>query len=332
VGTGRAAITSFGLAEQRAAAEFGLTITERFLPIGTPVGKARVIEAGSGSPVLFVHGGGGFAGQWLPLLAHVAGHRMIAVDRPGCGLSDGYVYSGVDDIRGHAVTFLGGVLDALGLDRAPVVANSMGGLWSLWLTLDRPERVSSLALLGCPALVAGTSAPAAMRVISRRGLGRALERPVTERSFARILTMMGHPGDVAHRLSPAFLELCVLAGNLPGAGSSFRSLLWRVLRLRGARPDCALGDDELRSIQRRPFVVWGQHDAFGGRDAAYRFASITGADLTFAGTAICRGSMIRSRSPRSFTLISPDDMALDADLFTPCGLPPAIGTAGDAGK
>jgi 2-hydroxy-6-oxonona-2,4-dienedioate hydrolase len=282
--TRQAANTSFQLAEQRAAAEFGLTITERFLPIGTPVGNARVIETGSGSPVLFVHGGGAFASQWLPLLARLTGHRMIAVDRPGCGLSDGFDYSGLDDLRGHAVTFLGGVLDALGIDRAPVVASSMGGLWSLWLTLDRPERVSSLALLGCPALVAGTSAPPAMRVISRRGLGRALERPATERSLVRTLTMMGHPGDVAHRLPPAFLELMVLAGNLPGASSSWRSLLWRVLRLRGARPDCALGDDELRSIQRRPLAVWGQHDVFGGRHAAHRFATITGADLTFAGT------------------------------------------------
>jgi len=282
--TGEAAVASFRLAEQRAAAEFGLTITERFLAIGTPVGKARVIEAGSGTPVLFVHGGGGFAGHWLPLLAHVSGHRMIALDRPGCGLSDGFDYSSVDDIRGHAVTFLGAVLDALGLDRARIVANSMGGLWSLWLALDRPERVSSLALLGCPALAAGTSAPAALRIISRRGLGRALERPATERTVARTLTMMGHPGNLAHRLPPAFLQLCVLGANLPGASSSFRSLLWRVLRLRGARPDCALGADELRSIQHRPLAVWGQHDPFGRPDAAHRFAALTGADLTFAGT------------------------------------------------
>src|SRR5260370_2128911 len=135
---GGAAVASFRLADEGAAAEFGLTITERLLASGTPVGKARVIEAGSGTPVLFVHGGGGFAGHWLPLLAHVSGHRMIALDRPGCGLSDGFDYSSVDDIRGHAVTFLGAVLDALGLDRARIVANSMGCLWSFALAPHRP--------------------------------------------------------------------------------------------------------------------------------------------------------------------------------------------------
>src|SRR5258708_13162986 len=110
---------------------------------------------------------------------------MIALDRPGCGLSDGFDYSSVDDIRGHAVTFLGAVLDALGLDRARIVANSMGGLWSLWLALDRPERVSSLPLLGCPALAAGTSAPAALRIISPPALAPPLAPPPTHPTLPR---------------------------------------------------------------------------------------------------------------------------------------------------
>src|SRR5258708_19627400 len=118
---------------------------------------------------------------------------MIALDRPGCGLSDGFDYSSVDDIRGHAVTFLGAVLDALGLDRARIVANSMGGLWSLWLALDRPERVSSLALLGCPALAAVTSAPAALRIISPLGLGPAPHRPPPDRTVAPPLSLIAPP-------------------------------------------------------------------------------------------------------------------------------------------
>src|SRR5258708_20397042 len=118
---------------------------------------------------------------------------MIALDRPGCGLSDGFDYSSVDDIRGHAVTFLGAVLDALGLDRARIVANSMGGLWSLWLALDRPERVSSLALLGCPALAAGTSAPAALRIISPLAPARPPDRPATTRTVRRTLTLRRPP-------------------------------------------------------------------------------------------------------------------------------------------
>jgi pimeloyl-ACP methyl ester carboxylesterase len=77
--------------------------------------------------------------------------------------------------------------------------------------------------------------------------------------------------------------LCVLGANLPGVASSFRSLLWRVLRLRGARPDCALGSGSLRSVQHQPLVAWGSHDAFGNADAARRFADAAGAELAFVG-------------------------------------------------
>ena len=134
-------------AERQAAADFGIEISERILPIGEPVGRARVIESGSGRPVLLIHGGGGLANHWFPLMAHLDGYRLIAVDRPGCGLTDGFDYSRTASLRQHAVTFLTHVADAAGLGAVDVVANSMGALWSLWLAADRPERVRSLTCL-----------------------------------------------------------------------------------------------------------------------------------------------------------------------------------------
>jgi pimeloyl-ACP methyl ester carboxylesterase len=274
---------SFRLAEQQATAGFGLQMSERFLPIGSPVDTARVIEAGSGRPLLFVHGGGGLAIEWLPLMAQLDGFWMIGVDRPGCGLTSGFIYSHADDLREHAVTFLERVADGLGLESVDIVAHSMGGLWSLWFALDRPHRVRSLSLLGCPALVVGTSAPLTMRLLSRPGVSRLLERPATERTQRLALRMAGHPHGIGDRYPPSLLEANVLGGNLAGAGSSLRSLLSRVLRLRGARPDCALEAAELQALTTRPLVVWGERDPFGNRDAAQRFAAATGADLAFAG-------------------------------------------------
>jgi hypothetical protein len=43
-------------AERQAAADFGIEISERILPIGEPVGQARVIESGSGrSGAITIH-------------------------------------------------------------------------------------------------------------------------------------------------------------------------------------------------------------------------------------------------------------------------------------
>jgi pimeloyl-ACP methyl ester carboxylesterase len=90
-------------------------------------------------------------------MARLSGVRLVVVDRPGFGLSGGFDYRRVD-LRQHALAFLESVLDALGIERAAFVANSMGGLWSFWLALDRPERVTRLAQLGSPALMTDTSA------------------------------------------------------------------------------------------------------------------------------------------------------------------------------
>ena len=88
-----------------------------------------------------MHGGGSTADQWLPLMAQLDGYRMIAVDRPGCGLTSGFIYSRADDLRAHAVTFLEKVADAAGLGPVDIIANSMGALWSLWFAIDHPDLI-----------------------------------------------------------------------------------------------------------------------------------------------------------------------------------------------
>lgn len=268
-------------AERIFAEALGVNLTERLLEIRGPVRQARVIETGTGAPLLFVHGGGGSAAQWLPLMALLSDRRSIAVDRPGCGLTNGYDYTREPDLRAHAVAFLEGVLDALGLDQVDVAANSMGGLWSLWIALDRPQRVRSLTLLGFPALAVGTSAPLPMRLMSRRGIGALLERPQSAAGMARVMQTMGHEPTALEQSFPGLLALSQLAANLPGAGASFRSMLWRVLRLRGARPDCALDIDELRDLDLRPLLILGDRDPFGNKAAAERFVTATHGQVEF---------------------------------------------------
>ena len=81
-------------------------------------------------PVLFVHGSGMSAATWTPLLARLRSRRAVAVDLPGFGLSDPYDYRG-RSLRRHAVSQLSSILDALGLERAPIVGNSLGAMWAL---------------------------------------------------------------------------------------------------------------------------------------------------------------------------------------------------------
>ena len=67
----------------------------------------------------------------------------------GTGWPIPFDYRGVD-LLDHARTFLGDILDALELSAVDVIANSMGGLWSIAFAIDAPDRVSRLVLVGAP--------------------------------------------------------------------------------------------------------------------------------------------------------------------------------------
>lgn len=256
------ALARFEDAEQTLMRRHAVTITRKHrLELREPALTARVIESGHGAPVVFVHGGGSSAAEWAPLLSELSGYRCLAVDRPGCGASDPFDYTGVD-VRSHAVAFLESVLDELGLERASFVANSMGGLWSMWLALDRPDRVSSLALLGCPALLSGTSAPLPLRLLGLRGLNRVLfglQRP----SPKQMRTILEHVAgaDAAARMSPEFVDTAYRAELVPGTQTAWRTLLERLVRLRGARLE--FSENEIRRLRQRTLLVWGEDDAFG---------------------------------------------------------------------
>jgi pimeloyl-ACP methyl ester carboxylesterase len=259
---------AFEAAEHRLFDRYGLRVASRFFD--TDGRRARYLELGSGDPVVFLHGGGAVAAEWAPLFPHLAGRRLIAVDRPGCGLSDPVDYREVD-LRRHAVEFIEDLLDALGVERVPLVANSMGGLWSLWFALDRPQRVRCLALLGCPAVVAGTSAPFVMRLLSVRRLNQLmmkLQPPSPKQARALYASVAGKPA--VDTLPQEFFDLAYHAQLLPGADTSFLTLLERVLRLRGARPAVRLDDSDVGRICQPVLFVWGDRDAFGGPAHAHR--------------------------------------------------------------
>lgn len=102
------------------------------------------LEAGRGPAVVLLHGLGATNSSMLPTLAALAtGHRVFAPDLPGFGDSAKPV--GAYDPAFFA-RWLVAFLDAVGVERAVVVGNSMGGRVALELGLMAPERVDRLVL------------------------------------------------------------------------------------------------------------------------------------------------------------------------------------------
>lgn len=244
----------------------GVAATSRFVPVKG--GRAHVLTHGSGPPVVLVNGIGTPAAMWAPLMARMEGVTAHAVDLPGFGLSERDQPLG-PALRRDATGLLADVLDGLELERATVVANSLGALFATWLALDRPERVSALAWVGCPALLLATAAPAPMRLLSVRGLGAVLERlqPPSPKQVDGLAKMVHE-----HPLPDELRALLVATERLPSFRATFRPLLRQLLRLRGARPPVALTAAHLAALRQPVAVVWGENDPFGsvavGRRAA----------------------------------------------------------------
>ncbi len=100
-------------------------------------------SVGEGPDVLLVHAGVTDQRGWAPVLERLPGSRCLTYDARGYGRTtyrpeDGW--SGADDALA--------VLDGYDVGRAVVVGASMGAKTSIDLTLEHPDRVRALVLIG----------------------------------------------------------------------------------------------------------------------------------------------------------------------------------------
>jgi pimeloyl-ACP methyl ester carboxylesterase len=160
----------------------------RFRHVSTTVGDISFCEAGSGPPALLVHGLGATKASFLPTIAALAPkYRAIAVDLPGFGDS-------VKPLRApyhppYFASTMCALLDALQIDSAHIVGNSMGGRIAIELGLRFPERVQHIALLA-PSLAwrrARPWAPFLRLVEPKLGLIQPAPRPVVEAIVQRVV-------------------------------------------------------------------------------------------------------------------------------------------------
>lgn len=122
----------------------------------------HVETAGAGDDaVVFCHGLGGTHAVWYQQVARFAGrYRTVTWDARGFGRSTNL--GGAATVTTAAVD-LGAVLDAVGLERAHVVGQSMGGWTALGFALAQPSRVRSLVLTNSLAGIETTAWVAASR-------------------------------------------------------------------------------------------------------------------------------------------------------------------------
>jgi 3-oxoadipate enol-lactonase len=105
----------------------------------------NIVEAGSGPPVLLLHGLGWDHSLWNPTVERLAPHyRVVAVDTRGHGATD--KPDGPYDMAMFSLD-CAALADALGLTGICVIGLSQGGMVAQNLALLRPDLVASLVLI-----------------------------------------------------------------------------------------------------------------------------------------------------------------------------------------
>jgi pimeloyl-ACP methyl ester carboxylesterase len=225
----------------------------RFRTVVTRRARLSTLEAGIGPPVLAIHGLGGTKGSFLLTVAALAGRfRVVAVDLPGFGDSDKPIGAAYDaHFFAEAMIDL---LDALEIDRADFIGNSLGGRVALEVALRDPERVGRLALLA-PSLAWRRPrrwAPALRLVRPELGLVQLAPRAVVQAVVQRII-----PG-ADEGWTAAGVDEFLRAYQTPAGRAAFYAAA-RQIYLEAPQGDSGFWP-RLRELQPDGLFIWGRHD------------------------------------------------------------------------
>src|ERR1700722_8094834 len=121
--------------------------------IQTRAGRVAYRESGSGSTLLLLHATLHDRHDFDPIVETLAKrYRTIAVDWPGHGESDP-IDASIEPSAPLFADVLEDVADGLGLSRAVLIGNSVGGFAAARLAINRPESVAGLVLVNAGGFV-----------------------------------------------------------------------------------------------------------------------------------------------------------------------------------
>jgi len=255
--------------EQRLWQSVGLKPEDHFVRLPRLGTTVRVQEVGEGSPVLFIHGGPNSGSTWATLIAETHGLKCFLLDRPGTGLSDDYVAK-KDTLIDFASHLVADVLDGLEIEKAHVVASSLGGYCALWSASSTPERFDRLVQMACPALLPGQHLPPFMKVLMVPGMRKIIGvLPPNKKAQDSIMRQIGHGASLdAGTLPPAHDEWYTALQRYTDTMRNDGDMIYSVKAKGGFDEEVALGGETLSRVETPTHFLWGTDDTFGGEDVA----------------------------------------------------------------
>ena len=221
--------------------------------------RVNYVEMGEGPPVILIHGLSGCWQNWLENIPHLArNHHVVALDLAGFGESE--LPNEEISIPGYG-RFVDAFLGSIGIERAALVGNSMGGFIAAETAISHPSRVDKLVLVSAAGLA---------RVGNRQlyALERAarLFHPVTAAFLARREHLVRRPGlrrrmlygvvQYPERIAPELAYEVASGAGKPGFLDALDAIMDYDFR------------DRLPEVSTPTLIVWGRNDRIVPVDGA----------------------------------------------------------------
>jgi 2-hydroxy-6-oxonona-2,4-dienedioate hydrolase len=236
--------------------------TLRELP--TDKGVLRYHEAGDGPPLVLLHGSGPGVSGWQNyrgVLPQFAEHfRCLVLEFPGFGVSD--PWDGYPMLTAGASVLA--LLDGLGLDSAPVIGNSMGGIVAVNVAAAQPQRISRLVTIGGVGVPLFSPSPA-------EGINLLAEfaaNPTKERLVEWLNSMVFDRALVTDELIEERWALATAADSLATARAMYGRETFLARQAAAAASDRPPYWAMLHKIQAPTLLTWGRDDRVSPLDTA----------------------------------------------------------------
>lgn len=95
-------------------------------------------------PLVLIHGAGGSSLHWPHEIRYLPELSVLAIDLPGHGESPGEEKASIESYSDAVLSFL----DQMGINQVLLAGHSMGSAIAMRMSLDHPDRVRGLVLVG----------------------------------------------------------------------------------------------------------------------------------------------------------------------------------------
>jgi pimeloyl-ACP methyl ester carboxylesterase len=233
--------------------------------------ETRVIEAGSGEPLLMIHGIGGHAEAYSRNVMTLSRWcRPMAIDMVWHGYSSKPLFAETMPVYCEQLLDL---MDALGLEKVSIEGESMGGHIAMYFGLHHPDRVNKLILNTAAGVrydegTVQVEPDKGLNLLRQRSLD-AVNNPTDETIRKRLEWLMASPDRVTD-------ELVSLRQAIYSEPETRRALT-EVFTYTLGSPAAAkylLTPSDLAQLKAQTLVLWSDKNPGSGENVGQRLASL----------------------------------------------------------